>query len=46
MENAFVALELATHEAERKAAEEADEKSAGVATDPATIESAIHEVIH
>ena len=46
MENAFVALEFATHEAERKAAEEAEEKSAGVATDPATVESATHEVIH
>ena len=42
MENAFVALELATHEAEQKAAQE----SAGVATIPATVEGPVREVIH
>jgi integrase len=48
MENAFVALEFATHEAERKATEEAEEKekSSGVATDLATVGSATIEVIH
>jgi hypothetical protein len=42
MENAFVALELATHEAEQNAAQE----SAGVATIPATVEGPVREVIH
>ena len=41
MENAFVALELATLEAEEKAAQE----SAGVATVPATVGSTAREVI-
>jgi integrase len=42
MENAFIALEFATHEADEKAAQE----SAGVATDLATVESAANEVVH
>ena len=46
MENAFVALEFATQEAERKAVDEVEEKSAGVATDLATVESVAIEVIH
>jgi integrase len=49
MENAFVALEFATQQAEQKAAKqdaEEAEKSAGVATDLATVEGAAIEVIH
>jgi integrase len=42
IEDAFVALELATHQAKQKAAEE----GVGVATDLATVESTTIEVIH
>jgi hypothetical protein len=47
MENAFVALEFATHEAERKAIEEAEEKekSSGVVTDLVTVGSSTIDVI-
>jgi hypothetical protein len=49
MENAFVALEFATQQAEQKAAKQdakEAEISAGVATDLATVEGAAIEVIH
>ena len=49
MENAFVALEFATQQAEQKVAKQdakEAEKSTGVATDLATVESPASEVIH